>query len=229
MRIRSCCLLFSWLLLLSALPLAAADFERGMAAYERGAYDSALQELMQLAEAGDVDAQFILGRMYARGAGVIQDFVEAYKWYNLAAAGGQRLAPAARDALGERMSAEQLASAQDRARDWRPLSQERVATPGAGTAGADMPSDEEVSESTVALIQLELKRLGYPLERIDGQLGAQTREAIRAFQADNGLSVDGRPSDALLRQLSAAQRTRPSIQRAPESEEPEDASWRRLM
>lgn len=228
MRIHSCWLLFGCLSLLSTAPLAVADFERGMVAYERGAYDTALQELTQLAEAGDVDAQFVLGRMYARGAGVIQDFVEAYKWYNLAAAGGQRLAPAARDALGERMSAEQLAAAQARARDWRPLPQDQPAAPSAAPSVAD-DADEAVSESTIALIQLELKRLGYPLDRVDGQPGPQTRSAIRAFQADSGLAVDGRPSDALLEQLSAARRTRPSIQRAPDSEEPAGANWRRLM
>lgn len=218
--------LMCWLPVLFALPSLAADFDRGMAAYERGAYDTALQELTQLAEAGDADAQFVLGRMHARGAGVIQDFVEAYKWYNLAAAGGQRLAPAARDALGERMSAEQLAAAQARARDWQPLPQDQAAAPSAAPSD---DSDEAASESTVALIQLELKRLGYPLDRIDGQLGPQTRSAIRAFQAENGLPVDGRPSSALLEQLSAAQRARPPIQRAPETGEPMGADWRRLM
>jgi TPR repeat protein len=217
---------YTWLLLLLlAPPLAVADFERGLAAYERGNYDIAMQELMQLAEAGDADAQFVLGRMFARGAGVIQDFVEAYKWYNLAAAGGQRLAPSAREVLGERMSPEQLATAQARSRDWQPLRRDQSPTPSASPS----PDEEETSESTIALIQLELKRLGYPIEQINGQPGGQTRAAIRAFQADNGLSVDGRPSSALLEQLVGAQRGRPPIRRTPEGEDPNTGSFRRLM
>jgi hypothetical protein len=216
---------YPWLLVLMLAPPAEADFERGMAAYERGDYDIALQELTQPAEAGDADAQFMLGRMYARGAGVIQDFVEAYKWYNLAAAGGQRLAPWAREALGEGMSAEQLAAAQARSRDWQPLRRDRSSAPSAGPQAVD----QEPSESTIALIQLELKRLGYPIERIDGQTGSETRAAIRAFQADNGLSVNGRPSSVLLKQLVSAQRGRPPIRRTPEGEDPNTGTFRRLM
>jgi hypothetical protein len=37
------------------------------------------------ADQGDVDSQVSLGLAYADGLGVPQDFVEAHKWYNLAA------------------------------------------------------------------------------------------------------------------------------------------------
>ncbi len=41
-------------------------------------------------------------------------------------------------------------------------------------------------------IQIALKNAGYNPGAIDGRLGSQTKEAIRSFQKDNGLHVDGR-------------------------------------
>ena len=45
--------------------------------------------IQERADAGDVDAQFNLGVMYAYGNGVPQDDVEATKWYRKAADQGQ--------------------------------------------------------------------------------------------------------------------------------------------
>ena len=47
---------------------------------------------LKLAEEGDENAQFLLGRMYEQGTGVKRDEVEAVKWYRKAAARGHRLA-----------------------------------------------------------------------------------------------------------------------------------------
>jgi peptidoglycan hydrolase-like protein with peptidoglycan-binding domain len=41
-------------------------------------------------------------------------------------------------------------------------------------------------------IQLALKNAGYNLGRIDGRIGRQTREAIKAFQKANNIPVDGK-------------------------------------
>ena len=49
--------------------------------------------------------------MYAEGKGVPQDYVQAYAWSNLAAAGGHEDARKRRDNLLERMSPEQVADA----------------------------------------------------------------------------------------------------------------------
>ena len=43
-----------------------------------------LADLRDRAEAGDADAQFTLGEFYTAGEGVLQDDVEARRWYNLA-------------------------------------------------------------------------------------------------------------------------------------------------
>jgi TPR repeat protein/S1-C subfamily serine protease len=79
------------------------------------------------AEKGNNTAQMMLGEMYAEGNGVQQDYVEAYKWLNLA---GQDdlsfslttyISPAEkRRELERRMLPEQIAEAQRLAREFKP-------------------------------------------------------------------------------------------------------------
>jgi TPR repeat protein len=77
------------LLILSfAAPVAAGQFEDGVAAAKRGDDATALSLWRPLAEQGNAVAQYNLGVMFAKGRGVPQDFQEALKWYRLAAAQG---------------------------------------------------------------------------------------------------------------------------------------------
>ncbi len=62
--------------------------DAGNEAYERGDYATALSEWRPLADQGDADAQFYLGRMYQRGYGVPQDNQQARHWWEKAAAQG---------------------------------------------------------------------------------------------------------------------------------------------
>jgi hypothetical protein len=61
-------------------PLAIADVDSGIAAYRRGDYATAVKEWTPLAEKGDRDAQYNLGIAYIKGAGVPQNYLDAYKW-----------------------------------------------------------------------------------------------------------------------------------------------------
>ena len=65
------------------------------------------------AEQGHAGTQFMLGVMYNNGEGVPEDYVRAYAWYNLAAAQGNEPAVKAKDGLRERMTAKQIARAQE--------------------------------------------------------------------------------------------------------------------
>jgi hypothetical protein len=58
--------------------------------------------------------------------------------------------------------------------------------------------------STVTLIQRALARRGYDPGPADGLMGMRTRRAIRKFQQDQGLKVDGEPSVALLAVITGA-------------------------
>ena len=75
------------------------DYEKGVAAYNRDDFATALREWTPLAEQGDADAQYNLGVMYRKGHGVPQDKVYAHIWYNIAATSGNKKAIKNRDIL----------------------------------------------------------------------------------------------------------------------------------
>src|SRR5215468_7497674 len=79
------------------------------------------------AEQGDATAQYNLAVLYDTGRGVLQDYVLAHKWYNLAAshyatweADIGASAARSRDRLTTRMTPAQVAEAQKMAREWAP-------------------------------------------------------------------------------------------------------------
>jgi hypothetical protein len=95
----------------------------GSIAYGNGDWSTALRLLRPLADKGLCLAQSNLGTMYKLGWGVPQDYVMAHMWFNLSAPQGCILSDhsaSERDALGSRMTREQIAEAQKLARDWKP-------------------------------------------------------------------------------------------------------------
>ena len=68
------------------------DFMKGVDAYDRGDYATALREWTLAAEQGHTFAQYNLGLMYDNGRGVPQDYALAVKWYTLAAEQGHAIA-----------------------------------------------------------------------------------------------------------------------------------------
>lgn len=69
-----------------------STFEEGTAAYEEEDFDRAFEIMLPLAEAGDRDAQTVIGGMYYLGRGVERDPERAIEWYRLAAKQGQEIA-----------------------------------------------------------------------------------------------------------------------------------------
>jgi TPR repeat protein len=80
----------------------------------------ALKWYEKAAAQGNAKAQFNLGVMCGTGEGVLQDFVKAYMWLNLAAEQGIPNAKAMRDHLIDVMTPAQIAEAQRLAREWKP-------------------------------------------------------------------------------------------------------------
>lgn len=208
-------LLLTVILMLASGVSVAADFNAGMAAYDRQDYRTAAEEFDVLAEAGDYHAQYMLGRMYALGNGVAQDSVQAYKWYNIAASRGHTHAAEARDLLAQGMRRWRIAEAQNLARQWRP---------GAVTPAAQPMSYQELS----AAIQKGLNTLGYDPGPADGVMGGKTRAAIRDYQKDQGMPIDGQPSPGLLRHLEESLRTS-GVKTSDPAYASGSSTWRRLL
>ena len=57
--------------------------------------------------------------------------------------------------------------------------------------------------ATYRTVQTALNRIGYGPVPVDGTANKATLDAIRGFELDNGLSVSGEPSDALIQRLVA--------------------------
>lgn len=186
--------LITFILSLVPVTLLAADFNVGMTAYERQNYTAAAREFNTLAQNGDPHAQYMMGRLYALGNGVTQDFIQAHKWYNLAASRDHNHAAQARESLARRMSSTQIATAQHEARQWQPKSE---------ASGTETPT---LLQTTNA-IQRSLNELGYDAGVADGLMGVRTRTAIRDYQSDHGLYIDGRPSEALREHLAGTLHT----------------------
>ena len=71
------------------------------------------------AEQGYSEAQFSLGVCYENGDGVAVDFIEAYKWFLLAATSEKERVDKMRSSLTKRMAAEHITEAEARAKKWQ--------------------------------------------------------------------------------------------------------------
>ena len=86
------------------------------------------------AEQGEATAQFNLGLHYEFGKGVVQNLVQAYAWYDLAAyrfpaseRGFRAEAVRGRERVASQLTTAELAEAQVLAREWRPGGTRRTA------------------------------------------------------------------------------------------------------
>jgi TPR repeat protein len=91
-RILTALVLSISLLTLSGVSASAQDYQKGLAADNRGDYATAFKEWRPLAERGNAWAQTGLGSLYQHGKGVPQDYAEAVKWYRKAAEQGNTFA-----------------------------------------------------------------------------------------------------------------------------------------
>ena len=85
-------------------------------------YKEAVKWYRKAAEQGHAYAQSSLGVIYANGRGVLQDYVQAHAWYNVASANFSELVSELgskkRDQVAELMTPEQIAKAQELAKEY---------------------------------------------------------------------------------------------------------------
>ena len=96
--------------------------------------------------------------------------------------------------------------------------------PLAGEAEASLSARERVAE-----VQRELTALGYHPGPHDGMMSTRTRVALRAYQADHGLAIDGRATPELLAQLRRGGAAPASPSAAPASGDPAVAMRRAAL
>jgi uncharacterized protein len=78
-----------------------------------------IETRMADAAMGDIRALYELGVAYSTGTGGVEvDFIEAHKWFNLAALNGSPEAQECRADIAEDMTAREIADAQRQARAW---------------------------------------------------------------------------------------------------------------
>lgn len=215
------------LCLLATAP-AWAGYSQAVAAYGRGAYDVAAREFRAEAEAGDAESAYMLGRLYELGAGVPQDWLQAWAWHERAARQGHRMARESRENLEAILTRPQLAGARALLAPERvevvalpPVAEPsippvgrrqvviilrngppaRLAAPAATYEG--FVRSAGTMGQQVRLLQRELNREGYFAGPVDGRMGALTRQAVRSYQIDHGLAADGRLTGELLDLLTA--------------------------
>ena len=80
-------------------------------------YKEAAKWFTRAAEQGHADAQLNLARMYRKGQGVLRDNVYVHMWANIASFNGSDGGGSARDSTANYMTADQIAEAQQLARE----------------------------------------------------------------------------------------------------------------
>lgn len=164
------------------------------------------------ADRGLSDSQFNLAVLYARGMGVERDLLESYKWFALAANGGDSEAVGRRDEVAGVLGEEALALARARVDNWQAIPIEPTAVGVAQPDGGwdDSPvrasGDAEVStaQAMIARAQALLAQRGYEPGPADGLIGPRTTDAVRAFRQSVGLGDTDTIDEALLNALSGA-------------------------
>ena len=185
---------------LAAGELVRADFEAGQRAWDAGDMEEALTEWRTAASAGDRRAMLALGRLYVQGLGVVQDYVQAHVWLNLAASRGEAAALGEREAVAAKMTREQIATAQERAAAWRLGASRAAGAPEAdGGPGEVAPSPRAIREAQALLVAL-----GYRPGPADGIWGRRTGRAYQAFLRDAGLPATEALTPEALRAMRAA-------------------------
>lgn len=121
---RTKALFVAMLLALAPLPSVAQDFDHkrdlqileGLDAYTNGDYATAVQMFVSLAKQGDAFAQLQLGYQYLTGQGVLQNYITAHMWFNIAGANGDDLGHGDRNSVARLMTPADVSEAQRRAR-----------------------------------------------------------------------------------------------------------------
>ena len=159
------------------------------------------------AERGVLDSQFNLAVLYQGGSGVPLSLKEAYVWYAIAGAQGDKIATQRSAAVARELSEDDLVKAKSRVKAFAPKPVNNIAN----GVFKNLPwvSQKEAfakpsANTGIKGAQQMLASLGYPVGAPDGSLGPNTRNAIISFARANGLPETGRVNAVLIERLQLA-------------------------
>jgi localization factor PodJL len=150
------------------------------------------------------DSQFNIAILHARGLGVPQDLIEAYKWFAIAADHGDTEAAKRRDAIAGTMTTADLAKGKAAASGFEPLPADPVANEvAANNWGPPTTASLRLTPTVdiTAHVQQLLAAKGFDPGPADGRPGQKTRDAISGFQKQAGLPVTGEIDPGLVQAL----------------------------
>ena len=169
----------------------------------------ALDWFTKAAERGVVDSQFNVAFLREGNEGVPADLETALFWYHIAARQGDQGAPDRIKFLGGQVDAKTIADIKTRADRFNPKPVDEAANgifrdvPWAKNAQAQkQAAAAEILQIRDA--QTFLGSLGYDVGTPDGIIGSKTRNAIKSFEAVNGLPETGEITEDLVRRLEIA-------------------------
>jgi hypothetical protein len=180
----------------------ASNFQTVGIDLREGDFSSDVDRWRPLAKQGNSGAQYKLGVSYANGRGVTRDYVEAYKWLNIAGVQNNAKAVEGRNAVARRMTPAQLEMAQNLAREEFALINAEVDFSGEVPARLTaMTRRDLVTEG-----QKLLNARGFNVGIADGLAGRRTQAAVREFERQKGLPETGKITPEIVARLEARDR-----------------------
>jgi localization factor PodJL len=174
----------------------------------------ALEWFTKAAERGVVDSQFNVAFLREGNEGVSADVETALFWYFIAARQGDQGAPERIALLSEQFDAAAIASIKSRADRFNPKPVDEAANgifrnvPWAQTPLKSAAVRDGAAQSAQIIkireAQTLLSALGYEVGEPDGISGSKTRDAVKSFEAVNGMDETGQITDELLQKLEIA-------------------------
>ncbi|MFT5182151.1 MAG: TPR repeat protein, partial [Alphaproteobacteria bacterium] len=191
----------------------ALDFQKSGTEMRDGDFAFDVDRWRPLAKQGNAGAQYKLGVMYANGRGVSRDYIEAYKWLNIAGAQSNARAVEGRDAVARKMTPAQVETAQNLARE------EFSLISSGGTFSGEVPA--RLTAMTKRQLVSEAQRLlnarGYNVGLADGLAGRRTHAAVRQFERQGDLPETGKVTPEIVARLERRGRdnSRPTARSGP--------------
>ena len=221
-------------LVLFGMQFAQASYDAGKDALDRNDAVTAIEEWRPVAKRGDVQAQIALGEIFEKGAeGVNINLIDAYAWYNLAAAQGSEVADTAVERLKSSMSPEEIEDGEAQSlaalgfwfRDYSGQDEAafQVAKAAVGTSDQQQNNDSATLAEQRAAEQREL----IAQRKAEAEAKAKALEASRdaAIQAAQAQAEEAKRQAALREQQIEEQRIA-IAQKGPMNDQAEVAAAR---